>query len=74
LFQKFYRKFFKAKLPSENESFLSRFDVDVGGVDPRTGQQEVSTRFKLSDHLYLIGELDVGGNIRGQVRYLLRFR
>ncbi|MEA3187419.1 MAG: translocation and assembly module TamB [Chthoniobacter sp.] len=74
LFQRLYRKVFKAKEPSENESFLSRFNVDVGGVDPRTGQQEVSTRFKLGENFYLIGDLDVGGNIRGQVKYLLRFR
>lgn len=74
LFQQLYHKVFKTKAPSENESFLSRFKVDVGGVDPRSGQQEVTTRFKLSDSLYLVGDLDVGGNIRGQVKYLLRFR
>lgn len=74
LFQRLYRKVFKAKEPSENESFLSRVNVDVGGVDPRTGQQEVSTRFRLGENLYLVGDLDVGGNIRGQVKYLLRFR
>ncbi len=43
-------------------------------MDPRTGQQEISSRFKLSDELYLVGDLDVGGDIRGQVRYLLRFK
>ncbi len=72
--QQLYHKFFKSKPQSDNESFVSRFKVDVGGVDPRTGQQEVSSRFKLSDEFYLVGDLDVGGEIRGQVRYLLRFK
>jgi len=74
LFQKLYHKMFKSREPSENESFLGRFNVDVGAVDPRTGQQEVSTKFKLGENFDLIGDLDVGGNIRGQVKYLLRFR
>lgn len=74
LFQRLYHKVFKAKEPAENESFLSRINVDAGGVDPRSGQQEVNARFKLGENFYLIGDLDVGGNIRGQVKYLLRFR
>jgi len=72
--QQLYHKVFKAKPPSDNESFVSRFKVDVGGVDPRTGQQAISSRFKLSDQLYLVGDLDVGGDIRGEVRYLLHFK
>lgn len=72
--QQLYHKVFKAKPQSENESFVSRFKVDVGGVDPRTGQQEINSSFKLSEGFYLIGDLDVGGDIRGMVRYLLRFK
>jgi len=74
VFQQLYHKVFKAKPPADNESFASRFKVDVGGVDPRTGQQEISSRFKLSDDFYLVGDLDVGGDIRGMVRYLLHFK
>ena len=72
--QQLYHKVFKSKPPADNESFASRFKVDVGGVDPRTGQQEISSRFKLSPDLYLVGDLDVGGDIRGEVRYLLLFK
>ena len=72
--QEIYHKVFKAKAPANNESFSSRFKVDVGGVDPRTGQQELSSSFKLSEEMYFIGDLDVGGDIRGQLRYLLRFK
>jgi len=74
LFQQIYHKIFKAKPPSDNESFMSRFKVDVGAVDPRTGQQEIRSSFQLSPDFYLIGELDVGGDIRGMVQYLLRFK
>jgi autotransporter translocation and assembly factor TamB len=75
LLQQVYHKFFKAKPSSmDNESFTSRFKVDVGGVDPRTGQQSISSSFKLTQDFYLIGDLDVGGDIRGMIRYLLRFK
>jgi hypothetical protein len=74
LLQSVYHKVFKARPPADNDSFVSRFKVDVGGVDARTGQQEVSSSFKLSEGLYLIGDIDVGGDLRGMVRYLLRFK
>ena len=74
VFQQLYRKVFKKKEPSEQESLFERFDVDVGGVDTRTGRQEMSARFKLGENIYLIGDLDVGGEFTGRVRYLLRFR
>ncbi len=74
ILQQIYHKVVKARPPAENESFASRFKVDVGGVDPRTGQQEISSSYKLSPGFYFVGDLDVGGDIRGQFRYLLRFR
>lgn len=76
LFQKVYRKFFKAPQapPTEKQSLASRFQLDVGGVDPQTGLQEVQASFKLSNRFYMVGDLNVQGNARGQVRYLLRFR
>ena len=72
--QDLYHKLFKAKPPAENESFASRFKVNVGGVDPRTGQQAIRSSFRLSHQLYLIGDIDVGGDLRGMVRYLIRFK
>jgi len=72
--QSLYHKIFKSKPPTDNESFASRFKVDVGGVDARTGQQEISSSFRLSKQLYLIGDIDVGGDLRGMVRYLLTFK
>jgi hypothetical protein len=76
LLQSVYHKVFKSKPPAgaDNESFSSRFKVDVGGVDSRTGQQEVSSSFKLSKQLYLVGDVDVGGDLRGTIRYLIRFK
>jgi hypothetical protein len=76
LLQSAYHKVFKAK-PVEstnNESFSNRFKVDVGGVDARTGQQEINSSFRLNKQLYLVGDIDVGGDLRGMVRYLIRFK
>ena len=73
VFQKLYRKIFKSK-PKDNQSFLTRFELNPGAVDPRTGRQEVSARFKATDQVYLIGNLDEQGGMEGQIGYLLRFR
>ena len=74
LFQKFYHKIFKQKAASDNESLADRIQVDVGGVDPRTGKQEATTTLKLNRQFQLVGGLDVQGYLRGEVKYLLRFR
>ena len=74
VFQHFYSKIFKRQETTENESFLNRFQFDVGTVDPRTGKQEATARFKIGEKFYLIGSVNVLGDIRGQVKYLLQFR
>lgn len=74
LFQKLYRSVFKAKEPTEDESFLDRFEVSVGGVDPQTGQQEATAKFKVGENFYLIGEVGIGGSVTGKMSYLVRFR
>lgn len=76
LFQKVYRKVFKSspEAAAEKQSIASRFQLDVGGVDPQTGLQEVQASFKMNNRFYLVGDLNVQGNARGQVRYLLHFR
>jgi hypothetical protein len=48
--------------------------VDVGNVDPRTGQQTATAHFKLNERFVLIGDLGVGGDFRGLVKYLIRFK
>lgn len=73
--QKAYNNIFRRnKPPSNNDSFLSRIQFDVGVTDPKTGKQSTSIRIPLSDQFMLTGGLDVGGNFRGQVKYLLRFQ
>ena len=75
VFQKLYRQVFRRnKPPPENDSFLSRIQFDIGATDPKTGQQSASARVPLSDQIVLVGGVDVGGNFRGQVKYLIRFR
>lgn len=73
--QSLWRKVFKTKEPPPGEDSLrDRFDVDIGSTDPKTGQQNVSARFRVSDRVLLLSDFDSRGNFRGQARYLIRFR
>ena len=75
LFQKAYNSVFRRnRPPAENESFLSRIQFDIGTTDPKTGRQSTTVGIPLSDRIMLTGGLDVGGNFRGQVKYLVRFK
>jgi hypothetical protein len=49
-------------------------DLDLGTVDPRTGQQQATVRFKISDQIVLTGDVGVHGDFRGKLKYLIRFR
>ena len=74
LVQQLYRKIFKKGEPTQSNEFFNRLDLDVGAVDPRTGRQQVSARFKISDQFVLMGDVGVGGDYRGMLKYLIRFR
>lgn len=55
-------------------AFLDRFDLEVGAMDAATGAQAATTKIRINDQLYLLGELDVQGRYTGSLKYLLRFR
>jgi autotransporter translocation and assembly factor TamB len=74
VFQQLYRKVFKKRDPAEEQGLMERFEVDLGAVDNRTVRQELSARFKLGENYYLVGDVDVGGEFTGRLKYLLRFR
>ena len=75
LVKQLYRKIFKKGAPPEtNDSFFNRLDVEFGNVDPRTGEQTATARYKVTDNVVLIGDLGVHGGFRGLVKYLIRFR
>src|SRR4029077_16016445 len=73
LMQQLYRKSFKKGQPTQSDSAFDRLQVEVGTVDPRTGRQQGSARFKVNENWVLVGDLGVGGEFRGQVKYLIRF-
>ncbi len=73
LVQQLYRKIFKKGQPTQSNSVFDRLQVDVGTVDPRTGREQAGARFKVNENWVLIGDLGVGGDFRGQVKYLIRF-
>jgi hypothetical protein len=74
LVQQLYRKIFKKGEPTQSNEIFNRLDLDVGAVDPRTGRQQVSARFKIGDQFVLMGDVGVGGDYRGMLKYLIRFR
>ncbi|MDQ2919313.1 MAG: hypothetical protein M3R10_05495, partial [Verrucomicrobiota bacterium] len=72
--QELYRKIFKKGQTTKPNSVFDKLQVDVGNVDPRTGQQTATARFRVNEKVQLIGEIGVQGDFRGTVKYLIRFR
>ena len=72
--QQLYQKVFKKGQRTTTNSAFDRLDVDVGTVDPRTGQQTATARYRVTDQVRVIGEIGVQGDFRGTVKYLIRFR
>ena len=71
--QQLYRKVFKKGEATKSNDVFDRLDVDVGQVDPRTGQQQATARLKINDQFVLTGDLGVAGDFKGMVKYLIRF-
>ncbi|MEP6602398.1 MAG: translocation/assembly module TamB domain-containing protein [Spartobacteria bacterium] len=74
LVQQLYRKIVKKGEPTKSNSIFDRLELDVGRVDPRTGQQQATARVKINEHFVIVGDVGVGGQFRGMVKYLIRFR
>ncbi|MBS0661143.1 MAG: translocation/assembly module TamB domain-containing protein [Verrucomicrobia bacterium] len=73
--QRVYRKLFPSKSRGpEEDSFLDRFDLDVGNADPKTGAQTVAARYRVSDRVIILSDFDQEGHFRGRVKYLIRFK
>lgn len=75
-----YHKIFKrnAAPPPEEKadsgSVMDRFDVELGALSNRSSGQDVKARFKVTDQVYLLGDIGVDGNFTGSLKYLIRFR
>jgi len=74
LVQQLYRKIAKKGEPTDSNTVFNRLDLTLGTVDPRTGQQQATVRFKINDNLVLTGDVGVHGDFRGKVKYLIHFR
>ncbi len=74
LVQQLYRKIFKKGQATQSNSVFDRLALDVGTVDPRTGQQQATARLKINDQFVFVGDVGVGGDYRGMLKYLIRFR
>jgi hypothetical protein len=72
--QQLLGKFFPStnRADEQKEPFIDRFDVEII-PGRKAGDQEISTRFKLTDNWQIIG--DIGStSYQGRLKYLLRFR
>ena len=78
LLQDLYYKAFRKQNPQRpreaGRNPLERFHLELGTVDPKTGRQEVSGRFKITNEYELGAGIDLQGDTKVQLRYLLRFR
>lgn len=73
--QKLFGKLLKKREPAQpKETPFKNLQFDVGAPDPHSGQQSVQIRLPLSEQVVLSGGVDVGGNFRGQLKYLIRFK
>ncbi|MGI9088238.1 MAG: translocation/assembly module TamB domain-containing protein [Chthoniobacterales bacterium] len=72
--QQLYHKIFKKGQSSSPNSVFDRLQVDVGNVDPRTGQQTATARYRVNEKIQLVGDIGVQGDFRGTIKYLIRFR
>ncbi len=74
LVQQAYRKIFKKGEQTENNNVFDRLDLDVGQIDPRTGQRQATARYRINKQFMVVGDVEVGGDFRVKLRYLIRFR
>ena len=74
LFQEFSDKVLPPNGKQERFSALRRFSLDVGALNSRTGHQESRLSYRLTNDLFLIGEVGADGDFAGRVRYVIRFR
>lgn len=75
--QDLYRRTFKKKTSSRAEpqsSLADRVDINLGDTDPATGKQQVGAGFKVTDNVQFIADLGIQGDLRGRLKYLVRFR
>ncbi|MGI9240538.1 MAG: translocation/assembly module TamB domain-containing protein, partial [Verrucomicrobiales bacterium] len=75
LIDKIRRKFSKdSPLERRPGDLRDTLSFKAGGIDPRTGKRSASASLELSDNVSISAALDVEGNYRGWVTYIIRFK
>ena len=59
---------------NDSGSFIDRFQIELGALDDRTGGQQIISRVRLTNQLYLIGDIATEEGFTGRLKYLIRFR
>ncbi|MBV9463430.1 MAG: translocation/assembly module TamB domain-containing protein, partial [Verrucomicrobiae bacterium] len=60
--------------PAQEDDFLSRFEFGMGAPDPKTGREQMTASFKMSEQVHVIGEVGIEGGFGMRLKYLLHFR
>src|SRR5207247_10721860 len=60
LVHQLYRKIVKKGESTESNTVFNRLDLDLGTVDPRTGDKQPTLRSKIANHLLTTGDAAVG--------------
>lgn len=51
-----------------------RTELEIGGVDPETGEQTFGGKIRLWKQLFFVGDVDSGSDYRALLKYVFRFR
>jgi len=70
----FTAKFLRKVRQPQSSSIFDRLDVDFGTVDPAPDSSRSMRVSGLTNQFMVLGDLGVGGDYRGMVRYVIRFR
>jgi hypothetical protein len=72
--QRMHRQVFRKQPGGGDVAFLDRMGVELGGIDPQTGEHSILTRFQIFPSWEIVGIANAGGGVQGRIRYVVRFR
>lgn len=62
------------KDPSLLDELQERTELEIGGVNPETGEQTFGGKIRLWKQLFFVGDVDADSDYRALLKYVFRFR
>ncbi|MEX2580289.1 MAG: translocation/assembly module TamB domain-containing protein [Verrucomicrobiales bacterium] len=60
--------------PSLLDELQERTELEIGGINPETGEQTFGGRIRLWKQLFFVGDVDADSDYRALLKYVFRFR